>query len=173
MKNATARKVGEAEHFLSMMNQTCEDDKLFAYNLSAFLSAARTITWYMQKQYKHRDGFAQWYCQKQIEMSADPELEYLNDARVEAVHTEPVATGTTRVATVTARAFIVKPGVPVEAQAEVQQGKSGQVDSSTDVGPRTVRRFFPEYGGVDVMEFCVEQLTKLDKVAEECRNRFG
>ena len=69
MKNATADKVGEAEYFLSMMKQMCEDDKLFAYKLSAFLSAARTITWYMQKQYKHRDGFAQWYCQKQIELT--------------------------------------------------------------------------------------------------------
>ena len=103
-----------------MMRQEFEDDELFAYNLSAFLSAARTITWYMQKQYKHRDGFAQWYCQKQIEMSADPELEYLNDARVEAVHTEPVATGTTRVATATVKAFIVKPDLRVEAEREVQ-----------------------------------------------------
>ena len=172
MKNATADKVGEAEHFLSMMKQPFEDDKLFAYNLSAFLSAARTITWYMQKQYKHRDGFAPWYCQKQIEMSADPELEYLNDARVEAVHTEPVATGATRVATATAKAFIVKPGLRVEVQREVQ-GKSGQVDSSTHVGPKTVRRFFPKFRGVGVIEFCETQLAKLSEIARECEGRFG
>jgi len=120
VKNATARKVGEAEHFLSMMNQTCEDDKLFAYNLSAFLSAARTITWYMQKQYKHRDGFGHWYCEKRAQMRDDPELRYLNEARAEAVKKEPVATGATRVATATVKAFIVKPDLRVEAEREVQ-----------------------------------------------------
>ena len=105
-------------------------------------------------------------------MSADPELECLNDARVEAVKKESVATGATRVATATAKARVVRPGPPVEAEREVQ-GKSVQVKPSTHGDPMTVRRFFPKFGGVDVMEFCGEQLAKLSKIAEECRNRFG
>ena len=104
MGKGTAHKVGEAEYFLCRMTKTFEDDRLFSYNLSAFLSAARSITFYMQRQYKRCDGFGQWYCQTQIEMSADPELEYLNKARVEAVHTEPVTTVATCVATGTAKA---------------------------------------------------------------------
>jgi hypothetical protein len=61
MENPTRRKIREAEYFLSTMKQAFEDDNAFPYNLSAFLSAARSITWHMQEQYKHRDGFKEWY----------------------------------------------------------------------------------------------------------------
>ena len=167
MKNPTRHKIREAEYFLSLMKQAFEDDNAFSYNLSAFLSAARSITWYMQKQYVRRNGFAEWYRQNQIKMSADPELEYLNKVRVEDVHREPVQTGATRQVTVSIDAVLVKEGTP-----EAEQAKEAEPKPPTQSSPKTVRRFFPKFGHVDVIEFCENQLTKLTRIVEECENRF-
>jgi len=96
MKNPTRHKIQEAEYFLLMIKQTFEDDDTFSYNLSAFLSTARSITCYMQKQYSHCNGFAEWYCPNKIKMSEDSGLKYFNKARVEDVHKKPVETSATR-----------------------------------------------------------------------------
>ena len=168
MKNPTKHKVEEAKYFLSMLKQLFEDDDEFAYNLSAFLSAARSITFYMQKQYKHRDGFAEWYCRKQIEMSADEELKYLNNARVEDIHKEPVHTGATREVGCSVDVILV----PEDEQANETELEPHTQSSSKTSSLKTVRRFFPKFGEVDVTEFCESQLTKLTMIVEECENHF-
>ena len=100
-------------------------------------------------------------------MSADPELEYLNNVRVEDVHREPVQTGATREVTVSIDAVLVKEGAP-----EAEQAKEAEPKPPTQSSPKTVRRFFPKFGHVDVIEFCENQLTKLTRIVEECENRF-
>lgn len=167
MKNPARRKNREAEYFLSVMKQTFEDDNAFSCNLSAFLSAARSMTFYMQKQYSHRNGFAEWYCRKQIEMSADRELVFLKKARVEDIHTETVRTGATREATGDARACIA-----VEGTLENEQVGETKPKPPTQSSPKTLRRFFPELENGDVVEFCERQLAKLSKLVEECESRF-
>ena len=166
IENPTRHKLQEAEYFLSKMKQTLEDDNVFYYNLSAFLSAARSITYYMQKQYKHRNGFEEWYSPKRIDMRADPELKYLNNARVEALKTVPVQTGATREKTSSI-------GLTVEKDTpEAEQVKEAESKPSAQSSPKTVRRFFPEFKDMDVMEFGEKQLVKLTKVVEECEKRF-
>jgi len=169
MENPTRHKIREAEYFLSMMNQVhvFEDDNTFSYNLSAFLSAARSITWHMQKQYGDRQNFDEWDRQRRIEMSADPELRYLNEVRVEDVHRKPVLTGATRELSFTGDVVLVEEGTPVAEQAKEVESKP-----STQSRPKTVRRFFPKFRQVDVIEFCENQLAKLAKIVEECENRF-
>jgi len=150
-----------------MMNYVFEDDDSFSYNLSAFLSAARSITWSMQEQYKHRQNFDEWYRQKQIKMSADPELRYLNEVRVEDVHRKPVLTGATRERSIPADISLVERGTSVAEQAKEVEPKP-----PTQRRSKTVRRFFPKFGQVDVIAFCENQLAKLAKIVEECENRF-
>jgi len=167
-KNPTRDKVKEAEYFLSKMRETFEDDDIFSYNLSAFLSAARSITWYMKKQYRHREGFNEWYCQKQIEMKTDRELKYLNEARVENVHKTPVPTGSTRQGAIRIDAIVAKEGV-----SEAKQPKKGEYKSPEQRNQRTVRRFFPKFKDIDVIEFCEKQLKKLADIVQECESNFG
>ena len=167
MENPTKHKVREAEHFLSMMKQAFEDDNTFSYNLSAFLSAARSITWYMQKQYAHRNGFAEWYCQNKIKMSADPELKYLRDARNEDIKKVTVPSGVTCELPFTADAIFVKEGTPVAEQA-----KGAKPKPPTQSNPKTIRRFFPKFGQADIIRFSENRLDKLIRIVEECGNRF-
>ena len=166
----TRHKVREAQYFLSGMKQFFEDDDAFAYNLSAFLSAARSITWYMQKQYKHRQNFDEWHRQKQIKMSADPELRYLRDARNEDVKTEPILTGATREVSLPLDVILVEDGTSMAEQAK--EAEEAEPKPPIQSQSKTVRRFFPKFGQVDVIKFCENQLTKLTRIVQECENRF-
>ena len=86
----TARqKFNEAAYFYNTMLTHHLNVIVFPYYLSAFLSALRSVTSYLQKQYAHDERFATWYPQKQAEMRADPVLKMLKDNRDAVVHREP------------------------------------------------------------------------------------
>ena len=86
----TARqKFNEAAYFYNGMLAHHLNVIIFPYYLSAFLSALRSVTWYLQKQYADDPRFAAWYPQKQAEMIADPILKMLQENRNQVVHREP------------------------------------------------------------------------------------
>lgn len=138
IENPTRHKLQEAEYFLSKMKQTLEADNVFYYNHSAFVSAARSITYCMQKQYKHRNGFEEWYCPKQLKMIADPELKFLKKARDAAIHTETIETGATRTKT-SSLGLSVGKDTP-----EAEQVNEAESTPSAQSSPKTVGRFYPE-----------------------------
>jgi hypothetical protein len=58
----------------------------FRYSLSAFLQAARNVTFALQKELSGSSGFEEFWEERQTEMKADSDLRLLNDARVIVVH---------------------------------------------------------------------------------------
>jgi hypothetical protein len=58
-------KLGEAQYFLGQMRDTVSDHEAFAYNLSAFLSAARSVTLLLQGEFAHTPGFKEWWVREQ------------------------------------------------------------------------------------------------------------
>jgi len=86
----TARqKFEEAAYFYNRMFEHRTNVVVFPYYLSGFLSALRSVTMYLQKQYTHDDRFAAWYPEKQKEMETDAVLKNLNAKRAAVVHREP------------------------------------------------------------------------------------
>jgi hypothetical protein len=86
----TARqKFNEAAFFYNSMLKHRLNVIVFPYCLSAFLSALRSVTWYLQKQYAHNEEFAMWYAEKQTQMRAAPVLKMLAENRTTVVHREP------------------------------------------------------------------------------------
>jgi hypothetical protein len=71
LRNDTLNKLEESGYFLIRMKQTANDWMLFKFHLSAFLSAARSISLVMQKEYAHAEDFKNWYKPKQEEMRKD------------------------------------------------------------------------------------------------------
>ena len=67
----TQQKYNEAEYFLGMMKQNDENRQRFKYNLSAFLSATRSVTFVLQKEYSKNPKFKEWYSKKQKWMEGD------------------------------------------------------------------------------------------------------
>ena len=72
------------------MVATVNNTRTFPFNLSAFLSALRSTTFYLQVQYGRDKRFADWYAGAQEIMKKDPILKLLNDFRVETIHQKPV-----------------------------------------------------------------------------------
>jgi hypothetical protein len=85
-----AEKFHEAAYFYNQMIATVNNTRTFPFNLSAFLSALRSTTFYLQVQYGRDRRFADWYAGAQDIMKKDPNLKLLNDFRVETIHQKPV-----------------------------------------------------------------------------------
>jgi hypothetical protein len=79
-------KLAEAHHFVHAMVDHYHDPDPFRYSLSAFLQAARNVTFILQSEMTGTNGFGGFWVERQAEMRADTDLKLLNDARVTVVH---------------------------------------------------------------------------------------
>ena len=86
----TREKLGEAKYFFERMIEKQSECEAFQYNLSAFLSAARSITLIMQTEFDKVLGFKEWYANKQTHVLADKTMKFLNNKRVMTIHQKPV-----------------------------------------------------------------------------------
>lgn len=86
MTTRTGHKLGEAKYFLEQMKRTHFDiayhladesppTPVFIYYLSAFVSAARSVTWIMRSEYGAVPGWKLWYEQEE---QLDEERELLD-----------------------------------------------------------------------------------------------
>jgi len=80
-------KIIEAEYFYSRMSQEQNDRDAFRHNLSAFLSAARSVLQYALKEAETKTGGKQWY---DTQVSGYPALKFFKDKRDINIHASPV-----------------------------------------------------------------------------------
>ncbi|HUT44810.1 MAG TPA: hypothetical protein VMX36_00935 [Sedimentisphaerales bacterium] len=83
------KKIDEADYFLSQMHRTQNIPDNFDYNLSAFLSAGRTVCQYAQKESTNKPGGGgqNWY---DTQINSSPVLSFFRDERDFNIHQEPV-----------------------------------------------------------------------------------
>lgn len=58
--NLTRRKLEEAEFFLGQLRPNYNKERKFDFYLSAFISAARSVTWVMKAEYAKVPGWKEW-----------------------------------------------------------------------------------------------------------------
>ena len=80
----------EAKYFLQCLSEKQSDRDAFKYNLSAFLSAFRSITFIMQKEFANIPEFELWYISQQVILRLNDKMKLLNAKRVLTVHQVPV-----------------------------------------------------------------------------------
>ena len=81
-------KIKEAEYFLARMEAEQENRERFEFNLSAFLSAARSVLQYAYEEVKKAGtGEMKWY---ENSVSGTPIIGFLKDKRDNNIHIEPV-----------------------------------------------------------------------------------
>jgi len=196
LQNATGLKTNEAGLFLHevqssyavyIQDNTIDNFLKLKATFSAFLSAARSITFYMQKQYKTIPGFAEWYTAKQSEMSNDKELNYLNRARVENVHIGPVPLGMERELSCGIICNVVSQKEAARRRASSGKEEAAILETGLTTSPmpvRTVELFLPEQvvldgklvtieNKINLIKFCNHQFEKLKELVRECENNFG
>jgi hypothetical protein len=62
MQSDTRDKLGEAVYFGKQMKVAFESNQAdYIYLMNAFISAARSVTFVMQKEYAHAEGFKDWW----------------------------------------------------------------------------------------------------------------
>jgi len=82
-------KLREAEYFLAGVAST--NNLEFQFNLNAFVSSCRSVTFIMQKSLSDVPGFAHWYRARQSEMKADPAMGFFLELRNISQHEGPVS----------------------------------------------------------------------------------
>jgi len=78
-------KLEDASILVDRLKQA-EDGASFRVMFNSFLSSARAITYALQKEGKHIDGFSEWYQEKREEMTQDELLRFIHEARTEDFH---------------------------------------------------------------------------------------
>ena len=72
-------KLLEAEYFATRLCWLCDDH--FKYELNAFLSAARNVTFLLQKEMREVVGFDDWWDNCQKKMKNDSAMVFFKDLR--------------------------------------------------------------------------------------------
>src|SRR6185312_15819380 len=72
-------RLQECEHFLVRLNDS--DGLQFKFQLNAFLSASRSVTFVLQKSLAHVAMFEKWYWERQDEMKADAAMRFFLELR--------------------------------------------------------------------------------------------
>lgn len=80
-------KINEAQYFLGRLNASRESPREFSYDLSAFLSAARSALQYALEEAKTKTGGQAWYAAM---VSASSEVKFFKDKRDLSIHVAPV-----------------------------------------------------------------------------------
>jgi len=179
MITITREKLNEAKYFLECMKEKQSDRDPFIYNLSAFLSAARSVTLFMQKEFKHVSGFDNWYASKQASMKSDKNMELLNEKRTITVHEQPVRPRTHIYKSLSEQLYISESilAIITNANGTVKKIKG----KPTPTPPATTKKnektkwqwYFDEIPEKDVIAICVEHITKLENLVAECEKKFS
>jgi hypothetical protein len=184
MPSRTEFKLEEARFFLKHVEHHWRNVPEIDFYLSAFVSAARSVTWIMKAEFGKTPGWKSWYESKKPDEGVRALLKSMTDIRNRAIKEQPVRTQTT------AKISIPPEAVTSEVIAFLNGGASGQVqlealDATNTrfllkqggkvLAPVTLEHAshaLPEFGNRDSKDVCREYLVELEALVNECISLF-
>jgi len=165
-------KIKEAGYFLARMKDEQQNRENCEFNLSAFLSAARSVLQYAGKEATAKKGGQQWYDNW---MSASPILKFFRSKRNINIHVEPIKPSAQFQATLTQKADIS------ESIIIVRRDKDGKIISKysseapkpkpekpgTSVEMKVRYKFSDWPGDEDVLTLCDNYIQELKKIVQD------
>ena len=85
-------KVLEAEYFLDRMRLNTANPQVLKFNLSAFVSAARSVTLHLQKEATWKPEHEAWYEAHRGELASDPTCRFFKELRNAELHVRSTTT---------------------------------------------------------------------------------
>ena len=169
----TRDKLNEAKHFLAEMKRVSSDINKFRYELTAFLNASRSITQIMQKEFSEKDGFAEWYGQKQIDMQGNGTLKYLHRQRSISFHEHPILSYPIQVTSQTSEATHMR--VALTGTSSSINLTSGFVVLPIMKPVVSVKYYFDDIPTEekDVITICQEAVDAFEPIVDECERKFA
>jgi hypothetical protein len=89
----THDRLAEAHYFIHQVLDNYHHPHPFRFSLSAFLQAARSVTWMLQSELSERSAFTEWYAERRQRMSEDEDFRRLNELRVSVTHRSSLVPG--------------------------------------------------------------------------------
>jgi hypothetical protein len=176
--NNTFDKFLEAKYFLKCMVESEADRMPFKYNLSAFLTAFRSVTFFMQKEYSKIDGFIEWYLDKQKKLESDEKMQLLNKKRVMTIHKVPVGLHAQINVSIHESVFATDEVsveiIHADGTIEKEDPKTiERIEPPTEIAmPDKWLWFFDDYPNSDVVSICNECTDNLSNIISECNSTF-
>lgn len=168
-------KLEAARYFLEQMKAALQDRKVFAYNLDAFISISRSVTWVLQSQFRGNTKFEAWYEERRKEMREDPLMKFFLNMRNVSVKEHIPSTKVEASVSISGNAVLVDTvSIRVIRANGTEEGSQGTEVSRIEkpkeaVIPKPVvhRYFFLEKSDEDVITLCEKYLEKLHSLIEE------
>lgn len=166
------QKLAEANYFYSRMMSEVGDRIAFVFDLSAFLSSARSVLQYALKEAEKKKDGQQWYDNHIINSRI---LSFFKDKRNINIHTEPVKTDiplTTIERTLnisTSLSWTITDTQSGKVESEYHEPLKPQSESRTKI---THRFTFPDWNGSeDILTLCQKYLDELKMVVSDGLNK--
>jgi hypothetical protein len=153
-------KLAEADFFLEQMKSCTLSIWEVNFYFSAFVSAARSVTFALQAVMDGQPGFAEWYSKKQGEMRGDPVCRFFVTYRNEVLKTGelPIVGGYTHRFS---RSMISGNKLqPLERTAFIQRAMSNHDGGTCEEEP-------------DAVASCCEYMQKVVALVASCYTDFG
>jgi hypothetical protein len=82
IRSSTLKRLKEAGFFLGKMNETyLTSDHQFDCYMTAYIMIARSVTWIMQSEFRHKEGFSEWFKAKQVSLQIEQLLKKVKKVR--------------------------------------------------------------------------------------------
>nr|QNO46217.1 hypothetical protein ABPEKODN_00030 [Methanosarcinales archaeon ANME-2c ERB4] len=181
----TQQKYDEAEYFLEMMKENIEDRQKFRYNLSAFVSAARSVTFVLKKEFSKNPDLDEWYCKKQMQMKRDKLFKFFKNKRDYVIHKKGTIDTRAEISetinlpitvSVSFEAIGIKAdGTTKNEEYSESPDKLKLVAKPNNTEKTKIRWFFRDWSEPDgdVVTLCERYIKKLKIMVEEAENKFG
>jgi hypothetical protein len=166
---------------LEQAKKSINEYQTFIANLDAFVSAARNITFVMQKEFKHVPGFEDWYKSKVEYMSKNPEFAFFNQLRVDTTHVKPFPTASWHKTTIDEK-LVVRGGstvgiplIKTEDGKILPDDKSPLIINDKFVNPKrsTINiYYFTDKPDDDALIRCEKYYQELSEMVIECHEKF-
>lgn len=164
-------KIDEARYFLGQLRALVNERDQFNYNLSAFLSAARSPLQYAHKEASAKLGGQVWY---DAQVAARPVVKFFKDKRDISIHANPVKPSAKIAVSVTDRLFISD---SVSVTIHRKDGRTETVVSQPDPLPPPpeevassveYKYFFQDWSGTeDVIALCEMYVNEVQAIVAD------
>ena len=164
-------KLSEATYFYNRMRATVGNREHFLYNLSALLSAARSVLQYAFKEAQPRGR--QWYNNH----ISNEVLRFFKDKRNINIHTEPIQVNQ-NISMQLTEVIRISDSInirinPTEKSIDENSSGSSEPTSPSDISPIIAYKFtFPDWNGdEDVLQLCDKYLKELQRVITDGQDK--
>jgi len=170
-------KLQEASHFLGQMRSSLEDPEVFRYNLSAFLSAGRSVAQYALKEAQTKPGGQVWYDRF---VTQDKLMGFFASRRDANIHDQPVQLDGHVDVYVKDAAYLSERAVVEKFDregnlVEVVEGEAPKPATDTEWSPDLAfvlhYRFVDWEGNEEIPELCERYLAVLKRLVVDGRAR--